>query len=178
MSKIVPFAFMAPARIGNDQLIVDTKDIQNADMASYQITPPTAYNLNETSLLATSQPGLIYSSGAGGSAPYGSNIDLSSAVRGHGLDRPPGHISLTPRMFATVPYLGRGTVDTDAEQLLRTGQSQSSRPSVALLTEKNFSRYSQMPLLPEAKQRFADTSRYIEQDADSNWVRGGYNARQ
>jgi hypothetical protein len=60
--------------------------------------------------------------------------------------------------------------------MLRCGQAQTSRPSIALLSEKNFTKYYQTPLLPELQQRFTDTSRYIEQDANPDWVRGGINA--
>jgi hypothetical protein len=176
-TKVVPFAFMAPARLGNDESVVDARDTQNTQMANYIITPPNQFNINRTTQIATSQPGVMFSSGALQSSPDGANIDLSSAqLYASGLNRPPGHINLTPRIFATVPYLGRGTVDTDVEQVLRCGQSQTSRPSVVLISEKNFSKYSQMPLLPELQQRFADSSNYIEQDANPDWVRGGINA--
>lgn len=165
---------MAPSRLGNEPVIVDARDTQNSSMASYNITPPMPFSLSQTSQMATSQPGVMYSSAG---SLDGANVDLSSAqLYSSGLNRPPGHITLTPRLFATVPYLGRGTVDTDVEQMLRCGQAQTSRPSIALLSEKNFTKYYQTPLLPELQQRFTDTSRYIEQDANPDWVRGGINA--
>jgi hypothetical protein len=85
-------------------------------------------------------------------------------------------IDLFQRPFATVPFLGRGSVNPVMESQIQQGEQLVNKRSVNNLSEKSYIKYHQTPLLPAVKQRM-DTSK-IENDASEGWIRGGVPSRE
>jgi hypothetical protein len=128
--------------------------------------------------LATTQPGINYSGGFGLGAG-GCNVDESSKLLiGSIQTNPKARIDLFGRPFATVPFLGRGSVDPILEAQIQQGESITNKRSVTKLTEKSYLKYHTTPLIPEVKQNIQNPSQMIEGLASEGWVRGGVPSRE
>jgi hypothetical protein len=84
---------------------------------------------------------------------------------------------LFQRPFATVPFLGRGSVNPVMEAQIQQGEQLVNKRSVNNLSEKSYIKYHQTPLLPAVKDRI-DNSSKIESDASQGWIRGGVPSRE
>jgi hypothetical protein len=94
------------------------------------------------------------------------------------LSHPKCKILLEQRPFITVPYLGRGYVDSNIESKLIQGEYNYNRKSSNNLSEKSYIPYSHTPLLENMKG-FINNSKYmIEHDASEDWIRGGVPSRE
>ena len=114
-----------------------------------------------------------YNTGAGGC-----NIDTSSMLQiGTIQTHPRCRIDLFQRPFATVPFLGRGSVNPVMEAQIQQGEQLVNKRSVNNLSEKSYIKYHQTPLLPAVKERI-DNSTKIENDASEGWIRGGVPSRE
>jgi hypothetical protein len=128
--------------------------------------------------LATTQPGINYSGGYGLGAG-GCNVDDSSNLLIGGIQtHPKSRIDLFGRPFATVPFLGRGSVDPILEAQIQQGEAITSKRSVTRLTEKSYLKYHTTPLIPEIKQTIQNPSLMIEGMASEGWIRGGVPSRE
>ena len=128
--------------------------------------------------LATTQPGIIYS-GSMGSDMCGSNIDDSSRLLiGTIQTNPKCKIDLFQRPFATVPYLGRGSVDSILESQIQQGEVNTNKRTVTNLMEKNYLNYHAVPLIPEVKDTIQNPNNLIESSASDGWIRGGVPSRE
>jgi len=128
--------------------------------------------------LATSQPGINYRGGFNvGSG--GCNINENSNLMiGTIQTHPRCRIDLFHRPFATVPYLGRGSVDPVVEAQMMQGEISTNRQSVNQLSEKNFSKYHNTPLLGDVKSRVTNPAFCVESAASAGWIRGGIPSRE
>jgi hypothetical protein len=114
-----------------------------------------------------------------GSDICGSNIDDSSKLLIGGIQtHPRSRIDLFGRPFATVPYLGRGSVDPLLEAQIQQGETVTSKRSVTRLTEKSHLKYHTTPLIPEVKQNIQNPQLMIESMASDGWIRGGVPSRE
>jgi hypothetical protein len=140
------------------------------------------YFLNDCTMkkpidLATTQPCINYTGGHGSGAG-GCNIDKSSQLLiGSIQTNPRCRIDLFQRPFATVPYLGRGSVDPVMEAQIQQGEMITNKRSIVGLSEKCYMGYSNTPLQPQIEEQFTNSSNYIESDASSGWIRGGLPSR-
>jgi hypothetical protein len=115
-----------------------------------------------------------YNSGAGGC-----NIDANSKLLiGSIQTHPRCHIDLFQRPFATVPYLGRGSVNPIIESQIQQGEQIVNKRSVNNLSEKSYIKYHQTPLLPAIQAKFDNSATKIENDASDGWIRGGVPSRE
>lgn len=179
MANVSDYTFFNLARIGDDNCSLDQNSIQNAEAASWILQNyfTTDCTMSKAKKLATSQPGINYS-GTMGSDICGSNIDTSSKLLiGTVNSHPRCHIDLFQRPFATVPFLGRGSVDPILESQIQQGEAITNKKSVTGNTEKCHLKYHNTPLLPEVKQRIQNPSNLIEGVAAHGWVRGGVPSR-
>lgn len=180
MAYVSDFTFNNMARIGNDDCCIDQNSIQNAASCSYTLQN---YFSNDCTMknaraLATTQPCVNYS-GTMGSDICGSNIDASSKLLIGGIQtHPRSRIDLFGRPFATVPYLGRGSVDPLLEAQIQQGETVTSKRTVTRLTEKSHLKYHTTPLIPEVKQNIQNPSLMIESVASDGWIRGGVASRE
>jgi hypothetical protein len=129
-------------------------------------------------LLATSQPCVNYKGGYNVGAG-GCNInDNSQLTIGTIQTHPKCRIDLFARPFATVPYLGRGSVDPVAESQIQQGDAVVNRRSVNNISEQSYFNYYKTPLQPNIKEHMTNPIYFIESDASSGWVRGGVPTRE
>lgn len=178
MATYSGYTFDNLSRIGLDQCNISQTDIQNVASCNYLTqnyfaSDCTMKNVRE---LATTQPGIMYNGGYNTGAG-GCNIDTSSMLQiGTIQTHPRCRIDLFQRPFATVPFLGRGSVNPVMEAQIQQGEQLVNKRSVNNLSEKSYIKYHQTPLLPAVKERM-NTSK-IETDASEGWIRGGVPSRE
>ena len=180
MANVSSFTFDNMSRIGNDECCISQTDIQNVAFCNYSTQNFFASDctMNKPIDLATSQPGIMYNGGFNSGAG-GCNIDDSSKLQiGTIQTHPRCHIDLFQRPFATVPYLGRGSVNPVVESQIQQGEQNVNKRSVNQLSEKNFMKYSNTPLLPSVKNSISNPANYVEGVASEGWVRGGVPSRE
>jgi hypothetical protein len=180
MAHYSDFTFGGLSRIGTDSCCLDQRTLQDRMTCSYLLenyflqdgcmTKPIAF--------ATSQPFINYS-GSHGMGVGGCNVDDSSKLLIGGTQtNPKARIDLFHRPYATVPYLGRGSVDPTLEYQIQQGEGVSSKKTVTKLTEKNYMKHCTTPLIPEVRQNIQNPNRLIESDAANYWIRGGVPSRE
>lgn len=180
MAFVTNFTFDNMARIGNDVCFQDQESIQNIQSCNYTLQN---YFANDCSMktpiqLATTQPCVFYN-GSHGMGVGGCNVDSSSKLMLGGLvTKPRCKIDLFQRPFATVPFLGRGSVDPILEAQIQQGELLTNKRSVTRLGEKSYLKYSNTPLLPEIKERMTNASYCVEGVASDGWIRGGLPSRE
>ena len=178
MATYSGYTFDSPNRIGLDQCNISQTDIQNVASCNYQTQNYFASDcsMKNPIALATSQPGIMYNGGYNSGAG-GCNIDANSQLLiGSIQTHPRSHIDLFQRPFATVPYLGRGSVNPVMEAQIQQGEQIVNKRSVNNLSEKSYIKYHQTPLLPAVQQKIKNSN--IESDAAQGWVRGGVPSRE
>jgi hypothetical protein len=97
---------------------------------------------------------------------------------GSGELHPKCKIDLFQRPFATVPYLGRGSVDPVLEAQIQQGELFTNKRSITRLPEKSYLKYTNTPLLPDIKERLSNPSYCVESVASDGWIRGGIPSRE
>jgi len=174
------FLFNNLSRIGDDNCTQDINSIQNTSSCNYilQNYYVSDCKMTQALKLATSQPCINYS-GAYGSDPCGTNIDVSSQLSiGTLQTHPKCHIDLFQRPFATVPYLGKGSVCPILESQIQQGELGSNKRSINKLTEQSYIPYNNTPLIPNLKNNIQNPKNIIENVANQNWIRGGLPSRE
>jgi len=180
MATYSGYTFDNMSRLGLDQCCVDQDTIQDVAACNYMTQN---YFANDCSMkkpidLAVSQPGIMYNGGYQVGAG-GCNINESSNLQiGTIQTHPRCRIDLFHRPFATVPYLGRGSVNPIMEAQIQQGEQLVNKRSINNLSEKSYIKYHQTPLLPSIKETMCNPSNYVEGSASSGWIRGGVPSRE
>lgn len=180
MANVSSYTFQNMSRIGLDDCNKSQTDIQNVASCNYQTQNYFASDcsMKNPISLATSQPGIMYNGGYNTGAG-GCNIDNSSKLLiGSIQTHPKCHIDLFQRPFATVPYLGRGSVNPVMESQIQQGEQIVNKKSTSNLSEKSYIKYHHTPLLPAVQQRISNPANQIENVASDGWVRGGVPSRE
>lgn len=180
MANVSPYTFKNMSRIGLDECNKTQTDLQNTQFANYMLQNyyTSDCSMRTTVDLATTQPGITYSGGFG-SDFCGSNIDKSSELLiGSVQTHPKSKIDLFQRPFATVPFLGRGSVNPVIEAQIQQGDMVVNKRSVNALSEKSFMKYSHTPLLSSVQDRLTNPANCVEGVAHQGWVRGGVPSRE
>jgi hypothetical protein len=175
-----PYTFDNISRIGSDTCCVEQNTIQNTSFANYMLQNyfSTDCSMKNPINLATSQPCVNYKGGFNVGAG-GCNINDSSNLQiGTIQTHPKCRIDLFHRPFATVPYLGRGSVDPVTESQIQQGESVTNKKSITRVGEMSYIQYQNTPLLPDIQQRFSDPATCIEGEASQGWIRGGMPSRE
>lgn len=174
------FTFGNLSRMGTDTCCIDQRTVQDTQSCNYSLQNYFLQDgcMSRPIAFATSQPFVNYK-GSYGMGVNGCNVDDSSKLTiGSVQTNPKARIDLFHRPFATVPYLGRGSVDAAVELQLQQGEGVTNRKSTTNLSEKNYMKYSTIPLVPEVKENIQNPNRMIESDALNHWVRGGVPSRE
>ena len=180
MANVSSYTFDNMSRIGLDQCCTSQNDLQNVGQANYILQN---YFASDCSMkkpidLATTQPGINYN-GSFNVGIGGCNIDQSSQLQiGSIQTHPKCHIDLFQRPFATVPYLGRGSVNPVIESQMQQGENGVNKKSINNLSEKSYIKYQQTPLLSSIKEQMMNPSNNIENVASNGWIRGGVPSRE
>jgi hypothetical protein len=180
MANVSSYTFDNMSRIGLDDCCKSQTDIQNVASCNYMTQNyfSADCSMKNVLALATTQPGIMYNGGYNSGAG-GCNIDDSSKLQiGSIQTHPRCHIDLFQRPFATIPYLGRGSVNPVMESQIQQGDQIVNKKSTSNLSEKSYVKYHQTPLLPTVQQRINDPANQIENVASNGWVRGGVPSRE
>jgi hypothetical protein len=178
MTTSYPYTFDSMSRIGNDTTTLDQRNIQNMNninhhLENYYPDCPMTKAMN----FALNQPNVFYNGSHEGGLK-GCKIDDNNELKYTHITRPACKLTLTPRPFLTVPYLGKGTLDIDTEFQLRAGENALNKKSVNNTMELNFNDQKNYPMLPEMMETLNNTAYKIENDAMEGWTRGGMSARE
>jgi hypothetical protein len=181
MSQITSsYTFDKMSRIGLDSCCVSQGDIQNVASCNYTLQNyfATDCSMKKPIDLATTQPGIMYNGGYNSGAG-GCNIDESSYLQiGTIQTHPRCRIDLFQRPFATVPYLGRGSVNPIVESQIQQGEMGINKKSVTNTTEQSYIKYHHTPLLPSIKDKVTNPVHSVEGVASEGWIRGGVPSRE
>jgi hypothetical protein len=180
MAYVSDYTFQNVSRIGNDNCYIDQNSIQNVHSCNYLLQNYFAKDcsMKNAKDLATSQPCVNYSGGFGLGAG-GCNVDDSSRLLiGTVQTHPRCRIDLFQRPFATVPFLGRGSVNPILEAQIQQGELLTNKKTVTKLSEKSHLKYRTTPLIPEVKKTIQNPSNLIEGMASDGWIRGGVPSRE
>jgi hypothetical protein len=180
MATYSGYTFDNMSRIGLDQCNLDQTTIQDIAACNYMTQNYFASDctMKNPISLATTQPGIMYNGGYQVGAG-GCNINESSNLQiGTIQTHPRCRIDLFQRPFATVPYLGRGSVNPVMESQIQQGEQLVNKKSINNLSEKSYIKYHQTPLLPAVQQRISNPANQIESVASDGWVRGGVPSRE
>jgi len=180
MASYASYTFDNMSRIGLDECNLSQTDIQNVAACNYSTQNFFASDcsMRKPIDLATSQPGIMYNGGYQVGAG-GCNINDSSKLQiGTIQTNPKCRIDLFHRPFATVPFLGRGSVNPVMESQIQQGEQMVNKKSVNTLSEKSYIKYHQTPLLPAVEKRINNPANQIESVASDGWVRGGVPSRE
>jgi len=180
MASYSGYTFDNMSRIGLDNCCIDQETIQDVAACNYMTQNYFASDctMNNVKSLATAQPGIMYNGGYNSGAG-GCNIDTNSKLLiGTIQTHPRCRIDLFQRPFATVPYLGRGSVNPIIESQIQQGEQLVNKRSVNNLSEKSYIKYHQTPLLPAIKEKLDNSATKIENDASEGWIRGGIPSRE
>jgi hypothetical protein len=180
MANVSSYTFDNMSRIGLDNCNKSQTDIQNVASCNYTLQNYFASDCSMRSPieLATTQPGIMYNGGYG-SGSGGCNInDSSNLLIGTIQTHPKCRIDLFQRPFATVPYLGRGSVNPIIEAQIQQGEMNINKRSVNTLSEKSYIKYHHTPLLPSVRERLTNPANSVEGVASEGWIRGGVPSRE
>ena len=182
MATVSNYTFNNMSRIGDDQCGISGRDAQNNEFGTYTTTNYFANwcGMKKPIEFATSQPDMFYNGGYGNYCGAGGcNIQEGSDLQiGSIQTRSKCRISLYERPFATVPYLGRGSVDPIMEAQIQQGEGVTNKKSVNTMSEKTYLKLTQTPLLPAVKEKITNPSHMVESVADPGWIRGGLPSRE
>jgi hypothetical protein len=180
MASVSSYTFDNMSRIGLDNCNKSQTDIQNVESCNYTLQNyfATDCSMRTPIQIATTQPGIMYNGGYGSGAG-GCNINESSNLLiGTIQTHPKCRIDLFQRPFATVPYLGRGSVNPVLESQIQQGEMNINKRSINTLSEKSYIKYHQTPLLPSIQERITNPANSVEGAAYEGWIRGGVPSRE
>jgi hypothetical protein len=174
------YTFDNLARNGNDNCYMDQKNIQNLSYSNYLLNNYFQSDclMNKVINVATTQPGVNYKGGYQ-TGEGGCNIDQNTYLKMDTiLSHPKCKITLEQRPFITVPYLGRGYVDSNIESKLIQGEYNYNRKTSNPIMEQSYIPYSHTPLLSNIQGMMNNPKYMIEHDASQDWIRGGVPSRE
>ena len=91
---------------------------------------------------------------------------------------PHDKLSLRQRSYLTVPFLGRGKGNIDAESKLFHGETHCEhKKSEFPDSEKCYIEYSNTPQLPEIEHTISNPD-YLVESSGNGWIRGGLPSRE
>ena len=174
------FTFDNLSRIGNDNIDLSQRNVQNLHSANYNLLNFFASDCTMARPIdfATSQPNVFYN-GSHQVGIGGCNIDTNSKLTiGSENTYNKDKLSLNERPFKTVPYLGKGKVNPVLESQLMQGDNFTNRRSVNMLSEQSYMGLSNTPLLPCLEATLNNSANFVEGAAVEGWIRGGVPVRQ
>jgi hypothetical protein len=178
MSGESNYSFYNMNRIEDDKTTQTQREVQNDRYSDYATTNYFSEKANDAQIkFATEQPS-VFPNSTTGSGVGATNIEKESSLL---LDteeaRNLGRLNLMQRPFTTVPYLGRGSVDTTLELQLLEGEPITEKKSVATVMTQSFMGYSLYPTSSEMEERVTNPRHNVEESALKGWVRGGKDTR-
>ena len=172
MTNVYDYMFHNISRSINDNVTVSARDVQNNSYGEYSVTNFNEHDDNKPLHLSVSQPNVFMTGGKNTVGTNGIVVDKSNSLRNSMLTNPRGRISLFPRPFSSVPFIGKGPYDVDQEFLLKNGDSVSNRKTVHGISEMPFTDYHHYPLIDSIQSTITNPNNLVEKG-----IRGGDNTR-
>jgi hypothetical protein len=178
MASVFDYTFDQATRIGFDKTDFSQRTLQNTEYANYMLdTFRPSCPASSPLEFAISQPNINFT-GSYHTSIGGSNISENSKLLISDLSKPKCRISLTQRLFNTVPYLGRGKCDPMLESQMLQGDFANNKKSINPSSEMSYLQYSQTPMIPTLQATINNPSNLIENMAAEGWIRGGLPSRE
>jgi hypothetical protein len=178
MASVYDYNFYQTTRLGYDRTDFSQRVLQNTEYANYMLDGfRPACPVKSPFEFATSQPNINFT-GSYQTSIGGSNIGENSKLLINDLSRDKCRISLTQRLYSTVPYLGRGKCDPLLESQIQQGDFANNKKSINPSSEVSYMQYSQTPMLPTLKATISNPANLIENNAAEGWIRGGLPSRE
>lgn len=154
------YAFNQMGRLGNDSEDTTQKTVYNKRFSNYMLANYFSDNQQKPVEFSTQQPALTIDGTWQGPGLPAKSVDVDSALtfRSQTKERPWEKLEIYPRIFATVPYLGRGSADPTLENMIRGGECTIDRKSVSNISEASYMGHSIYPgdeLKPEPQEEEA-----------------------
>ena len=178
MATVSNYTFFNNSRIENDNCSIDQRNVQNMNSSNYMLENyyPSC-PMNKAIKFATNQPNVFYMGGHGGVG--GCTINDESELKiGTIQTNPKCRVTLQERPFLTVPFLGRGAVDSTVESKLQQGDAISNRKSITTTSETSHIKYRHTPMIPSIESTITNPANLIEDSASEGWIRGGLPSRE
>ena len=166
-------------RMGADATDKTQQTMYNTRIANYTLSNYFSSSKSDSHVMfATMQPSVSFNGVNGGSGVGGGVVDNESLLLNQAeQERPLEKVQLMQRMFATVPYLGKGAGNADIESQLQQGDIIDHKKSTSTIMEKSFMPYSMMVTDYNMNERVSNPAYTVEEVAMDGWVRGGADAR-
>ena len=180
MSSMHSYTFDNLTRYGDDICGISERALQSSKKVGYMTTN---YSLADCGMkapinFATKQPNVFFKGGVGSNnGAGGCGVDIESKLKRSSHTNCPSKLSLQPRQYLTVPYLGRGSLKSDLEHKLIQGTGLDEKSGNKQLTEKSH-RQHDFPMVNALRENIQNPQNIIETDAHGGWVRGGIPSRQ
>lgn len=180
MSSVNSYLFHNTSRIGSDMTDQTQKNVHNTRFANHTLSNYFSKDTtNQHVHFAVQQPTMNFSGVSHGIGLTGSIVDHESKLMINDVNVTPAEkVQLFPRTFATVPYLGRGSVDPQMESQLMQGEFVTDKKSASTIMDKSFTEYSLPIITDDMESHVKDAAENVEEAALEGWVRGGANTRQ
>ena len=157
----------------------------NQRFQNMETVKPGSYNtlnlypsLDTAERIAYEQPIVPERDGFGWSAR---SIDIDSTLRNHGLQTLSPHCPLRSRTqarpFVTVPYMGRGKGDVNAESRLFMPEFVRQSKECGTISDSGYENQF-TPLIPHMARNVQNPKNLIQEVAAPGWINGGIPSRQ
>ena len=180
MSSSHSYLFHNSDRIGSDKTDQTQNTIHNTRFANHMLADYfSEYTTHQHVDFAVKQPAMTFNGVSHGAGVSASNVHHeSNLLLKAEQTNPAERLQLFTRPFVTVPYLGRGSANTDLESELLFGEPVHEKKSVSTIMDKSFANYALQPSDSEMESRVKDASYTVEEAALDGWVRGGAASRK
>ncbi len=179
MAELNRYTFNNVGRLSSDVSDLSQQNLDNTRYAEHNLSNFNNNVSNHHVKFAVEQPTLNYNGLTHGNGLNPIVIDdESKLVIKTSQQRAFEKLQLFQRPFSTIPYLGRGSCDTNIETGLLHGESVSDKKSTSTVMDRSFTDYSLQPEDQKMKEFVEDPSNTVEEAALSGWVRGGMNTRE
>lgn len=174
------YTFNKLNRIGSDSVDNTQINVQNTKFANYMLSSYFSETLTDDTInFVSQQPTMNVYGLVGGNGLNGHIVDNDSdLIINVGQERPLEKLQLMPRPFLTVPYLGRGSAETNLESKLLQGENIYEKKSVSTIMDKSFMPYTTLYPTESQENRRNDPKYKVEESALDGWVRGGASTRE
>lgn len=163
--------------LGEDKTYLSQTEIQNKGNLEYT-TFSSGPHMDSTMDLALSN-GMNYTGGKNSVGIQGSTVEHSNnLLLGSKGTHPHNKLSLRERSYLTIPYLGRGESNVDAESTLLHGEDHcENKKSLFPVSEESYIKYSNTPLISEIEEKITNPE-YLVEGSNNGWIRGGLPSRE
>jgi len=179
INQMSDYSFYHMARIGSDAVDNTQRNIYNTRFSGYTLSNYFSDSVSDNHVqFATQHPTLMYTGLNGATSFNGGLVDVDSMLMLKSQqERSLEKLSLEPRPFLTVPYLGRGSCNTLLETQMLVGEPTHGLKSSSTIMDKSFMDYALYPTDSKMKEQVSNPKYTVEEAALDGWVRGGMTSR-